>query len=129
MKEMILRIIAKKKERFINSHSEEELEELFELFSCLGLDQRALEVFCKLEKSYENLFEQNIKETKRINTQKILQTHNNTNDKGKTHLDSKVNENFEEMKESNVNNEKSELREIFEDKSGEINLADGISSI
>ena len=70
MKEMILRIIAKKKERFINSHSEEELEELFEIFSCLGLDQRALEAFCKLEKSYEKLLEKYIEESKKINAMK-----------------------------------------------------------
>jgi len=70
MQENILRIIGKKKERFINSHSEEELEELFEIFSCLGLDQRALEAFSKLENSYENLLEKFIEETKKINDMK-----------------------------------------------------------
>ncbi|KAL4472347.1 hypothetical protein ABPG72_002830 [Tetrahymena utriculariae] len=56
MKELIQNIIQMKKEKFINEQSEEQLQELFEILYSLGQDQRALEIFHKLESSYEKQF-------------------------------------------------------------------------
>ncbi|KAL4483998.1 hypothetical protein ABPG73_009196 [Tetrahymena malaccensis] len=56
MKELIQNIIQMKKEKFINEQSEDQLQELFEILYSLGQDQRALEIFHKLESSYEKQF-------------------------------------------------------------------------